>query len=140
MRDDLEKVVTALAGRGKQRGFLMVGEVQQELEEAEAPPESFEVAFAELLAKHSDSGDEDHGRRDDAARHSGDNDVPVAGQCSRVAACDRSLLFDGAFGHDRSRDTAKLARRKPRSSDRCRFDPSRNGTQADRIDLCTMQR
>ena len=50
MRADLEKVVTALAGRGKQRGFLMVGEVQQELEEAEAPPESFEVVFAELLA------------------------------------------------------------------------------------------
>jgi RNA polymerase primary sigma factor len=48
MTTDTEPIVSALTARGKQRGFLMVGELQQELEEAEAPAESFEIVFAEL--------------------------------------------------------------------------------------------
>ena len=48
MTTDTEPIVSALTARGKQRGFLMVGELQQELEEAEAPAESFELVFAEL--------------------------------------------------------------------------------------------
>jgi RNA polymerase primary sigma factor len=35
--------------RGRQRGFLLVGEVQQELEDVEAPPDSFEEVFTALL-------------------------------------------------------------------------------------------
>ncbi|MCL1588174.1 MAG: RNA polymerase sigma factor RpoD [Actinomycetia bacterium] len=35
--------------RGRQRGFLLVGEIQQELEEVEAPPDSFEAVFTTLL-------------------------------------------------------------------------------------------
>jgi RNA polymerase primary sigma factor len=39
---DIELVVKGLTDRGRQRGFLMIGEVQQELEEAKAPAESFD--------------------------------------------------------------------------------------------------
>ena len=48
MTPEIEQLVASLGGRGKQRGFLMVGEIQQELEELEAPPEAFEHVFAEL--------------------------------------------------------------------------------------------
>ena len=58
MTGDLERIVTALAARGRQRGFLMVGEVQQELEDAEAPPESFEVVFSELIQQGLDIREE----------------------------------------------------------------------------------
>jgi RNA polymerase primary sigma factor len=41
-------VLDDLLKRGKQRGFLMVSEVQQELEDAEAPAESFDSVFVGL--------------------------------------------------------------------------------------------
>ncbi|MDA2978783.1 MAG: RNA polymerase sigma factor RpoD [Actinomycetota bacterium] len=41
-------VVQELAVRGRQRGFLMIGEIQQELEDAQAPADSFEKAFIDL--------------------------------------------------------------------------------------------
>ncbi|CAN5160910.1 RNA polymerase sigma factor RpoD [soil metagenome] len=44
MTEEIERLVEQLARRGQQRGFLTVSEVQQELEEAEAPPEAFEGA------------------------------------------------------------------------------------------------
>jgi RNA polymerase primary sigma factor len=40
--DQIERLAEALLRRGRQRGFLTVGEVQQELEEAEAPADAFE--------------------------------------------------------------------------------------------------
>jgi RNA polymerase primary sigma factor len=42
------KVLEDLVQRGKQRGFLIMTEVQQELEEAEAPAESFDDVFLAL--------------------------------------------------------------------------------------------
>jgi RNA polymerase primary sigma factor len=42
------KVLQDLVQRGRQRGFLIMTEVQQELEEAEAPPESFDDVFLAL--------------------------------------------------------------------------------------------
>jgi len=44
MSDDVEQLIEQLLKRGRQRGFLTVSEVQQELEEAEAAPEAFERA------------------------------------------------------------------------------------------------
>jgi RNA polymerase primary sigma factor len=44
MSDDIERLIEQLLKRGRQRGFLTVAEVQQELEEAEAAPEAFERA------------------------------------------------------------------------------------------------
>ncbi|MGH8959051.1 MAG: sigma-70 family RNA polymerase sigma factor [Acidimicrobiia bacterium] len=44
MTDESERLIEQLAKRGRQRGFLTVSEVQQELEEAEAPPDAFERA------------------------------------------------------------------------------------------------
>ena len=44
MSDDIERLIEQLLRRGRQRGFLTVSEVQQELEEAEAGPEAFERA------------------------------------------------------------------------------------------------
>ena len=44
----VEGVVQELSVRGRQRGFLMVGEIQQELEDARAPADSFEKAFIDL--------------------------------------------------------------------------------------------
>ncbi|MGI9586549.1 MAG: sigma-70 family RNA polymerase sigma factor, partial [Acidimicrobiia bacterium] len=49
MTDQTIEIVSVLADRGRQRGFLMVGEIQQELEDAKASPESFEIVFSELL-------------------------------------------------------------------------------------------
>jgi RNA polymerase primary sigma factor len=46
--ESTESVIEELTGRGGQRGFLMAGEIHQELEEIDAPPESFEIVFAEL--------------------------------------------------------------------------------------------
>lgn len=42
------KVIEDLSTRGKQRGFLTMAEVQQELEDAEAPAQSFDVVFDAL--------------------------------------------------------------------------------------------
>ena len=48
MNEELQRICKVLTDRGRQRGFLMIGEVQQELEEAEAPGQSFEVVCTEL--------------------------------------------------------------------------------------------
>ena len=37
MSDVTDQVITALSKRGRQRGFLTMAEVQQELEDADAP-------------------------------------------------------------------------------------------------------
>ncbi|MDK1019497.1 MAG: RNA polymerase sigma factor RpoD [Actinomycetota bacterium] len=49
MSDAVANVVKLLRDRGNQRGFIMVGEIQQELEEASAPADSFEQVTLELL-------------------------------------------------------------------------------------------
>jgi RNA polymerase primary sigma factor len=43
-----EAVLELLTKRGQQRGFLVVTEILQELEDAEAPPESFDLVVEEL--------------------------------------------------------------------------------------------
>jgi RNA polymerase primary sigma factor len=63
--DDIERLIEQLLKRGRQRGFLTVSEVQQELEEAEAAPEAFERAVDLLrtrgIALTEDASDHDHG-------------------------------------------------------------------------------
>jgi RNA polymerase primary sigma factor len=51
MSEDIERLVDNLLRRGRQRGFLTVAEVQQELEEAEASPEAFERAVDMLRSQ-----------------------------------------------------------------------------------------
>ncbi len=46
----INELVEALIKRGQQRGFLTAAEVQQDLEDAEAPPEAFDVVFERLSA------------------------------------------------------------------------------------------
>ncbi|MDH5504786.1 MAG: RNA polymerase sigma factor RpoD [Acidimicrobiia bacterium] len=46
----INELVEALIKRGQQRGFLTAAEVQQDLEDAEAPPESFDLVFERLSA------------------------------------------------------------------------------------------
>jgi RNA polymerase primary sigma factor len=46
-----ESALAALHKRATQRGFLMMAEVQQELEDAEAPPVAFEEVFDALRAR-----------------------------------------------------------------------------------------
>ena len=48
MNEIAQGVLDDLMKRGKQRSFLMVSEVQQELEDAEAPAESFDSVFLAL--------------------------------------------------------------------------------------------
>jgi RNA polymerase primary sigma factor len=48
MNETASRVFEELASRGKQRGFLVMTEVQQELEDMEAPPESFDDVFVAL--------------------------------------------------------------------------------------------
>ena len=43
-----DKALDVLVQRARQRGFLTVAEIQQELLEAEAPADSFEAAFDQL--------------------------------------------------------------------------------------------
>ena len=54
MSESTDGVIEELSGRGGQRGFLMAGEIHQELEEIDAPPEAFEIAFAELKKRGID--------------------------------------------------------------------------------------
>ena len=65
MSDDIERLIEQLLRRGRQRGFLTVSEVQQELEEAEAGPDAFERAVDLLRTKGieltEDESDHDHG-------------------------------------------------------------------------------
>lgn len=51
MSDELVKVTSALIKRGNHRGFLTMAEVQQELEDIEAPGEAFEKVADELRLK-----------------------------------------------------------------------------------------
>lgn len=51
MTDDLNRVTNALIKRGNHRGFLTMAEVQQELEDVEAPGEAFEKVADELRLK-----------------------------------------------------------------------------------------
>ncbi|CAN5794506.1 RNA polymerase sigma factor RpoD [soil metagenome] len=48
---DIDEVTAALTKRGRQRGFLTMAEVQTELEDAEAPGESFESVLETLRAR-----------------------------------------------------------------------------------------
>ena len=48
MNDIVRIVLGELSTRGRQRGFLVVSEIQQELEDAEAPPESFDEVIVAL--------------------------------------------------------------------------------------------
>jgi len=48
MNDIASAVLEELVLRGRQRGFLVMSEIQQELEDAEAPPESFDEVFVAL--------------------------------------------------------------------------------------------
>ncbi|MDJ0960852.1 MAG: RNA polymerase sigma factor RpoD [Acidimicrobiia bacterium] len=48
MNEAAAKVLEELAKRGRQRGFLIMTEVQQELEDAEAPAEAFDEVFVAL--------------------------------------------------------------------------------------------
>ncbi|GMQ94282.1 MAG: RNA polymerase sigma factor RpoD [Acidimicrobiia bacterium] len=48
MSDVVAEVIELLRDRGRQRGFIMVGEIQQELEDATAPPDSFEQVTLQL--------------------------------------------------------------------------------------------
>ena len=50
MTPDVEAVLEDLESRARQRGFLMMAEVQQELEDVGAPPEAFERVFDALKA------------------------------------------------------------------------------------------
>ncbi len=65
MSDEIERLIEPLLRRGRQRGFLTVSEVQQELEEAEAAPEAFERAVDLLRTRGieltEDETDHDHG-------------------------------------------------------------------------------
>ncbi len=58
MTDPVETVVALLTARGRQRGFLMVGELQQELEDAQAPADSFEPVVAALREEDIDIREE----------------------------------------------------------------------------------
>ncbi len=48
MNEVAERVLEELIARGKHRGFLIMTEVQQELEDAEAPDDSFDLVFLAL--------------------------------------------------------------------------------------------
>jgi RNA polymerase primary sigma factor len=51
MTDSLKALIDALAKRASQRGFVTVGEIQQELEDAKAPAESFDRVADSLRSK-----------------------------------------------------------------------------------------
>ncbi len=51
MNEVAASVLEELVKRGTQRGFLVMSEIQQELEDAEAPAESFDEVFVALQAR-----------------------------------------------------------------------------------------
>jgi RNA polymerase primary sigma factor len=75
--DAVKIVVEMLTARGRQRGFLMVGEVQQELEEARAPAESFDSVVVALKQEDIDIREESEDALSDTAM-SGDELVHVS--------------------------------------------------------------
>ncbi|MEN8237596.1 MAG: RNA polymerase sigma factor RpoD [Actinomycetota bacterium] len=58
MSGETSEAVDVLIERGRQRGFLLVGEIQQELEEIGAPADSFEKVFTALLRSGIDVREE----------------------------------------------------------------------------------
>lgn len=54
MSPELTELIDRLVLRGRQRGFLMVGEIQQELEDADAEVSAFELTFTELQTQRID--------------------------------------------------------------------------------------
>ncbi len=77
MIDAVKDVLELLMVRGRQRGFLMVGEVQQELEEARAPAESFDSVVLALKQEDIDIREESEDALSDTAM-SGDELVHVS--------------------------------------------------------------
>jgi RNA polymerase primary sigma factor len=73
----VKDVLELLMVRGRQRGFLMVGEVQQELEEARAPAESFDSVVLALKEEDIDIREESEDALSDTAM-SGDELVHVS--------------------------------------------------------------
>ncbi len=58
MSEAVDEVIVALTKRGKQRGFLTMAEVQQDLEDAEATGESFESVLETLRSRGIDLTEE----------------------------------------------------------------------------------
>ncbi len=77
MIEAVKDVLELLMVRGRQRGFLMVGEVQQELEEARAPAESFDSVVLALKEEDIDIREESEDALSDTAM-SGDELVHVS--------------------------------------------------------------
>ncbi|MBT8198399.1 MAG: RNA polymerase sigma factor RpoD [Acidimicrobiia bacterium] len=77
MTEDVRAVLDTLQQRGDQRGFLVISEVHQELEDAEAPAEAFDEVV-EALAKNGISIREDSDDLMTATALSGDELVHVS--------------------------------------------------------------
>jgi len=56
--DVVAEVIELLSHRCRQRGFIMVGEIQQELEDADAPSDSFELVTLKLMEAGMDVREE----------------------------------------------------------------------------------
>ncbi|MEZ5176649.1 MAG: RNA polymerase sigma factor RpoD [Acidimicrobiia bacterium] len=70
-------IIDTLTVRGRQRGFLLVGEVQQELEDAKAPAEAFDATVLTLRERNIDVRDSSEDALSDTAM-SGDELVHVS--------------------------------------------------------------
>jgi len=58
MSDAVAEVIELLSDRCRQRGFIMVGEIQQELEDAQAPADSFERVTQQIMEAGMDVREE----------------------------------------------------------------------------------
>jgi RNA polymerase primary sigma factor len=65
--DAVTDVIDLLSARCRQRGFIMVGEIQQELEDMHAPPESFESVTLRLMESGLDVREESEDALSDTA-------------------------------------------------------------------------
>ena len=70
MSDAVSEVIELLRARCRQRGFIMVGEIQQELEEISAPPDSFEQVTLEFIEAGMDVREESEDALSDTAMSS----------------------------------------------------------------------
>jgi RNA polymerase primary sigma factor len=70
MSDAVSEVIELLGARCRQRGFIMVGEIQQELEEISAPPDSFEQVTLEFIEAGMDVREESEDALSDTAMSS----------------------------------------------------------------------
>jgi len=77
LTDVVDEVLEKLSVRGRQRGFLMVAELHQELEEVEAPVEAFEQTYLALQTSGIDIREESEDALSDTAM-SGDELVHVS--------------------------------------------------------------